>query len=472
MPEYDIKDYSLSVEEAYDDPAVRRELEDNAPHTFAAARLAERAGLEVRAEVTSFGPGEDPWARWEVNVPKAAAKRIAAAAWVDSEGNLDYTLTPSVDGTHWRLTSWARDGAPFGHRELPEVEDAFDYGPMASGERLDNLAQIVLRDGTVLVREGFAGLPINPSPTAGNPSFIQLPVPQGPRRPPVPWKRERRGLYRAQFGDTSAWIEFMPADHNRPRGWVLWRDSPRWGVQAGESFPTLKEAKLYAEDWLRRDDPRFNPAQDEALTFDPKRINRALRPSGWQVTELTLNQTTGFARLRVERRDYESGTGRLVTLLRSGHGNRVVMVRDVTALRPGMYRSEWEVVDTLGQTRFPGMKSALRSLADYLADNSQISMRAARDAFRPLAASVDNPSAREVRKALRKAGCEEIRQKGSHVQVQCPPEGRQTTVPVHGGRDLKRGTVRSIERSVGIDVDGDGRPTSRERKLARRLSNP
>lgn len=243
MPEYDIQDYSLTVEEAYADPMVRAELEYGAPQTFAAARLAERAGLDVRAEVTSFGPGETPFARWEVTVPPAVAKQIAAAVWSDSEGHLGYTLTPSVDGTHWRLTSWARDGGPWGHRELPEVEDAFAWGVRDSGVPIDGLAQIVLRDGTVLVREGFTPLAIN-------------------------------------------------------------------------------------------------------------------------------------------------------------------------------------------------------------------------------------PSAREVRKALRKAGCEELRQKGSHMQVQCPPEGRQTTVPVHGSKDIARGTLRSIERSVGIDVDGDGRPRPHLRKLARRLSNP
>jgi predicted RNA binding protein YcfA (HicA-like mRNA interferase family) len=66
-------------------------------------------------------------------------------------------------------------------------------------------------------------------------------------------------------------------------------------------------------------------------------------------------------------------------------------------------------------------------------------------------------SAREVRKKLRKAGCKELRQKGSHVQVMCPVN-RQSTVPVHGKKDIKKGTLRSIERSLNLDLDGDGQP--------------
>lgn len=70
-------------------------------------------------------------------------------------------------------------------------------------------------------------------------------------------------------------------------------------------------------------------------------------------------------------------------------------------------------------------------------------------------------SSREVRKKLRKAGCKELRQKGSHVQVVCPVN-RQSTVPVHGKKDIKKGTLRSIERSLQIDLDGDGQPSSRQ----------
>jgi predicted RNA binding protein YcfA (HicA-like mRNA interferase family) len=43
-------------------------------------------------------------------------------------------------------------------------------------------------------------------------------------------------------------------------------------------------------------------------------------------------------------------------------------------------------------------------------------------------------------------GCAKVRQKGSHVRVEC---GRcVTTVPVHAGRDLPPGTLRAIERDL------------------------
>jgi len=47
---------------------------------------------------------------------------------------------------------------------------------------------------------------------------------------------------------------------------------------------------------------------------------------------------------------------------------------------------------------------------------------------------------------LRKRGCVELRQKGSHVVVQC--NKCQTVVPVHVGEDLGPGLVRAIERDL------------------------
>ncbi|MGH9151076.1 MAG: type II toxin-antitoxin system HicA family toxin [Acidimicrobiales bacterium] len=52
---------------------------------------------------------------------------------------------------------------------------------------------------------------------------------------------------------------------------------------------------------------------------------------------------------------------------------------------------------------------------------------------------------RELRALLRRLGCEEARQSGSHLIVRC---GRcQTVVPVHTG-DIPPGTLRSIERDL------------------------
>lgn len=54
--------------------------------------------------------------------------------------------------------------------------------------------------------------------------------------------------------------------------------------------------------------------------------------------------------------------------------------------------------------------------------------------------------ARELLKLLKSLGCVELRQKGSHVRVQC---GQCfTTVPVHAGEDLGRGLLRAIERDL------------------------
>lgn len=53
---------------------------------------------------------------------------------------------------------------------------------------------------------------------------------------------------------------------------------------------------------------------------------------------------------------------------------------------------------------------------------------------------------REVLRVLRRLGCEEVRQRGSHVRVRC--RTCQTTVPVHAGRDLPPGTLKAIERDL------------------------
>ena len=55
-------------------------------------------------------------------------------------------------------------------------------------------------------------------------------------------------------------------------------------------------------------------------------------------------------------------------------------------------------------------------------------------------------TARTLLKLLRSLGCQEVRQKGSHVRVKC---GRcRTTVPVHAGEDLGPGLLRAIERDL------------------------
>ena len=62
--------------------------------------------------------------------------------------------------------------------------------------------------------------------------------------------------------------------------------------------------------------------------------------------------------------------------------------------------------------------------------------------------------AREVIRALERAGFFVSRTSGSHcrlIQETDPP--RHVTVPLHAGRDLKRGTVQGILRQAGLTVE-------------------
>jgi predicted RNA binding protein YcfA (HicA-like mRNA interferase family) len=56
---------------------------------------------------------------------------------------------------------------------------------------------------------------------------------------------------------------------------------------------------------------------------------------------------------------------------------------------------------------------------------------------------------REVVKALASAGFQQVSSKGSHLKL-VHPDGRRTVVPMHGGRDIPRGTVASILRQAGL----------------------
>jgi len=61
---------------------------------------------------------------------------------------------------------------------------------------------------------------------------------------------------------------------------------------------------------------------------------------------------------------------------------------------------------------------------------------------------------REVIRALRSFGFEVDRIVGSHhVMTYSGDPARTVTVPVHAGRDLKPGTLRSIIRQAGLTVE-------------------
>jgi len=61
-------------------------------------------------------------------------------------------------------------------------------------------------------------------------------------------------------------------------------------------------------------------------------------------------------------------------------------------------------------------------------------------------------SGRETIRALERDGFVFDHQEGSHVTMRHTAGGRSATVPVHGGRDLPPGTLRSVLRQAGLSV--------------------
>ena len=61
--------------------------------------------------------------------------------------------------------------------------------------------------------------------------------------------------------------------------------------------------------------------------------------------------------------------------------------------------------------------------------------------------------AKELLAALQRMGFVIYHQRGSHAQLK-HPDGRRTTVPIHSGKDIRRGTLRAIINDLGISVDG------------------
>jgi predicted RNA binding protein YcfA (HicA-like mRNA interferase family) len=61
--------------------------------------------------------------------------------------------------------------------------------------------------------------------------------------------------------------------------------------------------------------------------------------------------------------------------------------------------------------------------------------------------------AQELIRALKRAGFEEQRQRGSHLHLRRASDGRRATVPVHKGRDIPTGTLRAILRDADISID-------------------
>ena len=60
---------------------------------------------------------------------------------------------------------------------------------------------------------------------------------------------------------------------------------------------------------------------------------------------------------------------------------------------------------------------------------------------------------RQLVRALKRAGFEEQRQRGSHLHLRRVSDGKRVTVPVHQGRTVPVGTLRAILRDAHISLD-------------------
>jgi predicted RNA binding protein YcfA (HicA-like mRNA interferase family) len=59
---------------------------------------------------------------------------------------------------------------------------------------------------------------------------------------------------------------------------------------------------------------------------------------------------------------------------------------------------------------------------------------------------------KEVAAILEGLGFMEARQRGSHKQYR-HPDGRSTTLPFHGGRDISPVLLRQIAKDIGLTVE-------------------
>ena len=60
--------------------------------------------------------------------------------------------------------------------------------------------------------------------------------------------------------------------------------------------------------------------------------------------------------------------------------------------------------------------------------------------------------ARELEKVAKKLGFRKVRQKGSHARWQ-HPDGRATTIPIHGKTEIGGWLFKEILRQLGITED-------------------
>jgi predicted RNA binding protein YcfA (HicA-like mRNA interferase family) len=63
---------------------------------------------------------------------------------------------------------------------------------------------------------------------------------------------------------------------------------------------------------------------------------------------------------------------------------------------------------------------------------------------------VPSLTARDVVRALKRAGFEEVRQKGSHLLLMHPVSRQRTVVPTHAGKTIKHSLLMGIIKESGL----------------------
>ena len=64
-----------------------------------------------------------------------------------------------------------------------------------------------------------------------------------------------------------------------------------------------------------------------------------------------------------------------------------------------------------------------------------------------------NVTGKEVVRRLKRLGFDQVRQRGSHVVMRNNETRATTTVPIHPGKTVKKGTLRAILSQARVSVE-------------------
>jgi hypothetical protein len=117
-------------------------------------------------------------------------------------------------------------------------------------------------------------------------------------------------------------------------------------------------------------------AEDRQLAEADRRavfLSRALSPLGWECTHAEIDLDAGTARI-----GFKHGSGRIVTVAVDGLGRASVTREQLleggahVKHRGNCFLERPMTTEFLGRTRHEGIRSALRTVANYLADNTGV----------------------------------------------------------------------------------------------------